>query len=90
MSFTAVGPAVSNIKLTTDAGVSRSIKTGASPLRISDNEFSAEKHALASEPVSSYAVRTQNRVSVVSGVMRPKIDANKSIAYGDRAFLGKL
>ena len=81
---------VYNIGLTNDAGVSRAIQTGASPLRISDNEFSVNKVALGSEPVSSSAKRTKNRTSVVAGVLRPKIDLNKSYAYGDRALLGSL
>lgn len=71
---------VYNIGLTTDAGVSRAIKTGASPLRISDNE-TIEKIALASEPVSSSAKRTKNRAAYIAGVLRPKIDKNKSVAY---------
>jgi hypothetical protein len=76
-----------NIALTTDAGVTRSIMTGASPLRISDNETSAyRKNSLASEPISSHAVRTKNRVSSIAGVLKAKVDSNKSIAYGDRAF----
>jgi hypothetical protein len=80
-----------NIGLTTDAGVTRSIMTGASPLRISDNETSATiKNPLTSEPVSTHAVRTKNRVSNIAGVLKAKVDSNKSIAYGDRAFSGKL
>jgi hypothetical protein len=76
-----------NIALTTDAGVTRAIKTGASPLRISDNETSAyRKNSLTSEPVSANAIRTKNRVSNIAGVLKAKVDANKSVAYGDRAF----
>lgn len=74
---------VSTIHLTNDAGVSRAIKTGASPLRISDNE-TIEKVALASEPVSPVAKRTNNKITSVAGILRSKIDKNMSVAYGDQ------
>ena len=68
--------AIYTIGLTTDAGVSRNIKMGASPLEIND----VNKVALAGEAVSAHPIRTKNRVSKVAGVLKPKIDKNFSVA----------
>lgn len=70
---------VQNICLTTDAGVSRSIKTGASPLEIND----IMKTSLVSEPVSQSAIRTKNKVNNVAGVTGRRTDKNMSVAYSN-------
>jgi hypothetical protein len=72
---------VLNLKHTTDAGVTRAIKTGASPLEINDGEYNGAKVPLASEPVSSFARRSNGRVNYIAGILKPKIDRNFSTAY---------
>ena len=68
---------IQNISLTTDAGVSRAIKTNALSLEIND----IKKTALVSDPVSSSAVRTKNKVNNVAGITGRHTDKNLSVAY---------
>ena len=67
---------VMNISLSTEAGVSKKIKTGDSPLRIYDLFHVAN----ASEPIGSHVIRTKNKVDSVAGVLRGKVSRNFSIA----------
>jgi len=71
---------VQNLNYTNDAGVTRAIKTGASPLEINDGEFNGEKTALAGDPVSASAIRTRGRVGYVAGILKPKYDRNFATA----------
>jgi hypothetical protein len=68
---------VQTISLTTDAGVSRSIKTGASPLEIND----IMRTPLTGEGVSQHAIRTKNKVNNIAGVTGRHTDKNMSVAY---------
>jgi hypothetical protein len=67
---------VQTISLTTDAGVSRSIKTGASPLEMND----IMRTPLISEAVSQNAIRTRNKVNNVAGITGRRTDKNMSVA----------
>jgi len=62
---------------TFDAGVSKNIKTGASPLEIND----VRKTALASDPVSQSALRTRGKVINVAGITGARTSSTKSVAY---------
>jgi hypothetical protein len=71
---------VQNIAYSFDAGVARSIKTGASPLEINDGEFAGAKTALASDPVSSQVRRIKNKVNNIAGVTKSKVMKSFSTA----------
>jgi hypothetical protein len=59
---------VLNIALATEAGVSKKIKTGDSPLRIYDT---LPFHTVdAGEPKGASVIRTRNKVTSVAGVIR--------------------
>jgi len=68
---------IQTLGYTFDAGVVKSIKSGASPLEIND----IKRTPLCCDPVSQSALRTSGKVLNVAGVTTPKVEKNLSVAY---------
>lgn len=68
-----------NLSLATEAGVTKKVKTGDSPLRIYDNRHSVD----AAEAVGPNVIRTKNRIKSVAGVLRrdPVMTISKANPY---------
>lgn len=68
---------VQTLAYTFDAGVLKSVNSGASPLEIND----IKKVVLSGDAVSRYAIRTRGKVINVAGVTNSKTLSTQSVAY---------